>query len=509
MTLNLFPLLRRILFIYQQELYDSNKLLSFFYSKRILENPEKRQKLEWTIKTKPYYIITLGLFLLVYFSMLFQFWWQSNIILFLFKSISLYFLLLFFLPFFLITSQVVLNPLDYFLKQKRIKKAKERYLKYKENLKVIAITGSFGKTSVKELLQDILKEKYSVISTPENKNTPLGFCEFVDTISASHQILIVEMGAYMKGDIQEMCDLVKPDYGVLTGINEQHLERFGSFQNIIEAKNELSSSIPESGILWVNGENKTAKDSAPKYAKCEIEFYNTNAVEDIQYSDDGSQIVTLKQENKKKNCHSELVSESRKASIDSALEIPDQVRDDSPLEISIPSPFLADYFPVLCDLAFKVGRSFSVGEKSIVKALSQMKPAPHRLSPTYYKGTDILIIDDSYNGNSDGALAAMKTLARFHNKHRIYLTPGLVELGDKSSEVHEMLGKNLAFNCDEVWLIQTSVTDSILRGLKKSKFDESKIRIFSKDTDAHRAMRNELKSGTVLLIQNDWTDNYC
>ena len=170
MTPNLFSFLRRILFIYQQELYDSAKLLSFFYSKRILENPEKRQEIEWTIKTKPYYILTIGLFLSLYIATIIQFWWKSTLILFLFKSIILYFLLLFFLPFFLITSQVILNPLDYFLKQKRIKKAQETYLQHKEHLQVIAITGSFGKTSIKELLQNILKEKYSVISTPENKN---------------------------------------------------------------------------------------------------------------------------------------------------------------------------------------------------------------------------------------------------------------------------------------------------------------------------------------------------
>jgi UDP-N-acetylmuramoyl-tripeptide--D-alanyl-D-alanine ligase len=148
-----------------------------------------------------------------------------------------------------------------------------------------------------------------------------------------------------------------------------------------------------------------------------------------------------------------------------------------------------------------------MNELEIKRGLENLEPPEHRLSPRYFKNTDILIIDDAFNGNPDGALAAMKTLSHFQKQRRIYLTPGLVELGNKSQAIHESLGKNLAFHTDEVWLIQTSATDFIRTGLQKSHFPEERIRIFPTAVEAHTACKS-LPSGTVLLMQNDWTDNY-
>ena len=489
MTFNIFLLLRRILFIYQQEVYNSNKLLQFFYSQRVFTNPEKRQTIHWTLKTRPCYGISITLFLSLYLSLVLQFWWQNTFILFTIKSIILYFLLLFFLPFFLISANVCLFPLETHLKNKKIKKAKEQLRKHKDHLTIIAITGSFGKTSVKELLCYVLSKKYSVIATPENKNTPLGFCEFANQISLTHEFLIIEMGAYTKGDIKEMCNIIEPDFGVLTGINEQHLERFKNIENIIQTKNELTSSIPQNGIIWVNEENDLAKKSAPQYAKCSLRYYNKKNIQSVSYTPQGQKIIMQ----------------------NNVLLIGNNSKDDTKKSqklLSIQSHFLADYFPLLCDLAFQVGKHFQVPSQSIIQALESIQAPQHRLSHQYYKETDILIIDDSYNGNFDGAISAIKTLSHFKEKHTIYLTPGLVELGKESASIHEEIGKFLGKNCKEAWLIKNSTTESLIRGLKKSDFPLSSIRIFNTSTEAHQAVKTDILSGSVLLIQNDWTDNY-
>ena len=469
--LNPFSLLKKLLFIYQQEVYVTPKLLAFAYSSRVFEQAEKRQELDWTLKVKLFYFATLGLFFLTLISSALVYWWVSSVLFFLIKTALTYTVLVALLPLYLVAVNVFFIPLDIFLKQRRIARTRDLIQRHKSHMKVIGITGSYGKTSVKELLTAVLSEKYSVITTKENKNTPLGIAEMVSEISVSHQIFIVEMGAYVRGDIQELCDLVDPDYGVLTGINEQHLERQGSVENIIKTKNELSSSVPASGKLWVNGNNELSKTTPNDYAKCDVIVYDDSGIKNIEYSDLGQQKITY---------------------------------DEQVVESSI----LADYFPSLVDLAFKIGREFGLSDVQIKKALEKMQPAEHRLEPKYFKETDVLIIDDAFNGNPDGALAAMKTLKRFDSRRRIYLTPGLVELGDKTAEIHQWLGKNLAFHTDEVWLIKKSVTDDIVAGLKKSKFDESKIRIFDTDTEAHKACRTQLNAGDVLLIQNDWTDNY-
>lgn len=469
--LHIFSLLRSSLFVYQQELYDAVKLLKYFYSKRIFEVAEKRQALDFTAKVKSLYLLTVLFAGVSFVSIALQFWWYSSFILFVIQVIALYFICLGVLPFFLITSHVVLSPLDFFLKQKRIMEAKKKIEEHQSHLTVIGVTGSYGKTSVKELLKSVLSQKYSVITTEENKNTPLGIAQIVDNINITHQFFIVEMGAYYRGDIKELCEMVQPEYGVLTGINEQHLERQGSLENIIKTKNELSAFLPQNGKLWVNGNNKIARENVGKYAKCSVDFYDDANIQDIEYAHTGEQKITLQ---------SEMIIESR---------------------------VLADYFPSLVDLAFKVGKTFGLSDQEVKRGLENVVPPEHRLSPRYFKDTDILIIDDAFNGNPDGALAAMKTLSHFQKQRRIYLTPGLVELGDQSPVIHESLGKNLAFHTDEVWLIQNSVTDFIRAGLEKSHFPEERIRIFPSATEAHAACKN-LPSGTVLLMQNDWTDNY-
>jgi len=141
-------------------------------------------------------------------------------------------------------------------KKRFLEKARRKREQF-PNLLVIGITGSYGKTSVKEFLYTILSSKFNVLKTKEHKNSEVGIAQTIlNELTKEHQIFIVEMGAYNMGGIKLLCDIVKPKIGVLTGINEQHMATFGSLENIIKTKFELIESLPKDGVAFFNGKNQ-------------------------------------------------------------------------------------------------------------------------------------------------------------------------------------------------------------------------------------------------------------
>ena len=162
----------------------------------------------------------------------------------------------------IIFSSIVLafQPLVVILMNRLIAKAKKRRGVF-PNLLVVGITGSYGKTSTKEFLAAILSEKFNVLKTKEHHNSEVGISQCIlDELNKDHQIFICEMGAYNRGGIKLLCDIVKPKIGVLTGINEQHMATFGSQENIIKAKYELTDSLPQDGVAFFNGKNKYCQE---------------------------------------------------------------------------------------------------------------------------------------------------------------------------------------------------------------------------------------------------------
>ena len=150
----------------------------------------------------------------------------------------------------------VFQPLAILGKWRIIQKAKKKREKFK-NLLVIGITGSYGKTSTKEILYTILSEKFNVLKTKEHQNSEIGVSQCIlDDLRPEHQIFICEMGAYNRGGIKLLCDIVKPKIGILTGINEQHMATFGTQENIIKTKYELIESLPADGVAFFNAKNK-------------------------------------------------------------------------------------------------------------------------------------------------------------------------------------------------------------------------------------------------------------
>ena len=155
----------------------------------------------------------------------------------------------------------------------------------------------------------------------------------------------------------------------------------------------------------------------------------------------------------------------------------------------------------------QVGTYLGLNSAQIREGISQIKPVPHRLQPISAAG-DVLVIDDSYNGNPAGVREAISVLNKFTNRRKVFITPGLVEMSEKTQQIHEEVGRLLGQAADLVILIRNSVTPYIAEGLKSTNFSERNLRWFETAQEAHASMVDIIRPGDVVLFQNDWPDNY-
>ncbi|TSC87699.1 MAG: UDP-N-acetylmuramoyl-tripeptide--D-alanyl-D-alanine ligase [Microgenomates group bacterium Gr01-1014_16] len=199
------------LHILQLEGYQPVRFLRWWVKNPLKFRLENKKKLEWTAKAKFIYVVSGGFWPLMFVGLL------------------------------------ALKPIEEIYKWRTKEKTREKIERLKRGkLKVIGIAGSYGKTSTKEFLYQILKSKYRVLRTPESYNTPMGIAKVVEMeLDESYDFFICEMGEHARGDIKELCETVLPDYGVITGINEQHLERFASREEIKKTIYELKDWVGE------------------------------------------------------------------------------------------------------------------------------------------------------------------------------------------------------------------------------------------------------------------------
>lgn len=355
-------------------------------------------------------------------------------------------------------------------------------LKNMPNLKIVGITGSYGKTSSKNILSDILNIKYNALPTPRNLNTYNGLIMTINNhMDKFCDIFIAEMGAYVKGEIKGLCNLVNPKYGILTRIGTAHLESFGSEQNIIDGKFELIESLPLDGVGVLNGDDPK-QVSYKLRNKCKIIWIGINnedvdiKASNIKCSNLGTTFdVTFKGKDKKYKFQTKLLGDHSVYNILAALA-------------------LGDYFGVdISDL------------QAAVKSVS---PVEHRLE--LKKLGDFYMIDDAYNSNPIGAKNAVTVLGMMPGV-KIVVTPGMIELGDKEDELNEAFGEQIAEVADYVVLIGKEKTRPIQNGLKSKNYNFENVVIYNDVREAYTFI-NGIKQTTdeevYALFENDLPDTY-
>jgi UDP-N-acetylmuramoyl-tripeptide--D-alanyl-D-alanine ligase len=457
------------LLLLQLEEYDLKRYLKAVANTRGL--PPKspiRKPLVWTAKIKSVYALSLLLFLATLFVV------NSSGINPLVRLAILVLMAVvhFFFHFIFITAAaVLLSPFDYMIKELTIYRAKMKIRELKK-LKIIGVAGSYGKTGMKEFISSVLEQKYNVVKTGGSVNTPYAIAELIlKKLTNDTEIFVLEMGEYYRGDIENICKIARPDISVVTGINEAHLERLKTIDNTVSTIFEIVENMNPKGLVVLNAKDKTVKSNYKRFVK--------------------NQEVYLYQ-NRNRGDFDE--------------KIPGYVINISKNRVFF--PLLGSYNLDKIDGAVFIGKKLGLNDNELVNGIKNIRPVPHRLQPIVNPQSKTLIIDDSYNGNPDGVEEAIKTLKLFGKRTKIYVTPGLVEMGEKSPEIHYNIGRSLADTADLVVLIKNSVTPDIERGLLDNKFNPKQIVWFESADEAYRNIKNLAKPSSVVLLQNDWPDNY-
>jgi UDP-N-acetylmuramoyl-tripeptide--D-alanyl-D-alanine ligase len=400
---------------------------------------------------------------------------------------------------------------------------------------------------MKEVLKAVLGFRFQVFATPESVNTPVGIARWVlknfnapNPSSAPQapsplkgegniEIAIIEMGEHYKGDIKAICSLVKPDMAVVTGINEAHLERMGSIKAVTQTIFEIVQYAKPDALCFLNGDDKNVVENyqnyiLPKQKNIKYQISNIkHAKFDAVRLGWELEIPPLAPPNiggEEARGNTNIGEEGERGNFNSGGE-GERGNSNSRGEgegVKIFVKLLGEYALGDVDCAISIARELGMSNEAIKQGIEKIQPVKHRLEPILRPG-NILVIDDAYNGNSVGVKEAIKTLARFPNRRKIYITPGLVETGSEVKTVHLEIGKQLAKVADVVILIRNSVTGYIELGIKNYELSKREnlqlttynlpiIMWFNSAGEAHAELKHLLQPNDVILFQNDWGDQY-
>ncbi len=378
-----------------------------------------------------------------------------------------------------ILADIILIPVERLIRNRYINDAR-RILRSMPDLKIIGITGSYGKTSTKHYLSRILAEKYDVLMTPGSFNTPMGVVRTIrEYMKPYNEVFICEMGAKQIGDIKEICDIVNPSAGLVTAVGPMHLESFKTIENVCKTKFELIDSLPADGLAVINNdfemcanrpvENVTALRYGVTNTK-DCDYYAT----DVKYTSEGTTFVVNGPDQFTLPLSTKLLGECNVSDLLGAVVI-----------------------------ALKMG----VEPAKIAYAVSTIAQVEHRLSIRRTPG-QVTIIDDAFNSNPAGSKMAVDVLAHFTGGKRIIITPGMIELGERQEELNEALGKYIGESLDIAIVVGAYNRDSIVKGIKSANFNEDNLYIVDSFNEAQKVLATFIAPGDTVLYENDLPDTF-
>lgn len=451
-----------------------NILLAVKWRKDLL-NDQNKKKLVVTARIKRL-IVTILLLFAIPVVVLFMNVNYSKMVWNLFLVLSLMTYLNTFVVF---IAKIINTPIEkcVYLHFKTMAQSKLRSM---SNLKIIGITGSYGKTSSKRILADILNIKYNALPTPRNLNTYNGLIMTVNNhMDKFTEIFIAEMGAYVKGEIAGLCRLVKPKYGILTTIGTAHMESFGSQENIQKGKFELIESLPSDGFGVLNGDDSL-----------QVSYKLKNNV----------RIIWVGIENKDVDVHASNIKCSNKGT---SFDV--EFKGDKK-KYHFQTKLLGNHNVYNILEAIACGKEFGIDIDDLIKAVEGVRPVEHRLE--LKKLGDFYMIDDAYNSNPVGAKRAVEVLNMMPGL-KVVVTPGMIELGEKEDEYNKTFGEQISEVADYVVLIGEKKTKPIKEGLLEKGFDKDKIIVFNDVRDAYPFIGDLARKDEVYaLFENDLPDTY-
>jgi len=399
-----------------------------------------------------------------------------------------------FIPFSILLVNFVLQPIEDIIQQVYWNEAHEKLQRLKPT--VIAITGSYGKTSVKHILGHILKTQGNTLITPGSVNTAMGISRIVrEQLDESHKYFVVEMGAYGKGSIERLCQLAPPDYGIITAIGHAHFERFKSLETVALTKFELAESVlKKQGDGKVVIHERTLRFPHPRNVRSE---HNKRMV------------ICGDAPNVTGNVREVSYMQPDDLHIQKVIQMPEG------LEIRltwkgtthiISAPLYGTHHGHNIALAFATALSMGIDAADVVTALGTLPQIEHRLEVR--KNGDVTIIDDAYNSNPLGFRSALDLMAILSQTGRkILITPGIVELGIAHDEVHSKLGQYAGEVCDVAVIVNPNRIKSFVTGFKATGSAKTLVEVSTFD-EANEWINKNKQANDVVLIENDLPDMY-
>jgi UDP-N-acetylmuramoyl-tripeptide--D-alanyl-D-alanine ligase len=383
-------------------------------------------------------------------------------------------------PWTLLAANLVLRPVQSAINRRYVQRAR-RSLRDWAPL-VVGITGSYGKTTTKFCVGAVLAVDRPTLVTPESYNSFLGVIRTINEhLRRHHRAFVVEMGMFRRGDITELCELVHPTVGVITAIGPMHLERLGSIEQIAAAKGELLDAVPPEGHFVTNADDPRCLELAAR-ATVPVTLFGIHGPGQVLARDirlaDGRTTFQLH------------------------LDGP-----DSP-SITVSAGLLGHHNVSNLLAAAAVGRVLDIDPARIAEGLAQVQAPAHRLQPIHNRRAGIVVIDDAYNSNPDGAACALEVLREHPATRRLLVTPGMVELGELEAELNRRFGEHAGSVCDLVILVGPARTTPIRDGLAAAGMDPASVHVVQDIVEATVLLGRLTRAGDVVLFENDLPDTY-
>lgn len=423
-------------------------------------------------------------------------------------SITLFLVVVFnYIIFFL--SYCIMFPIEYLIGQYYISKAKNKLRENKRIIK-IGITGSFGKTSTKEILATILSEEYNVLATPKSFNTPFGVSKTINNdLRTTHEIFICEMGAKKKNEIKYLCDFIDVDYGVVTAVGRQHTSTFRSIDNIYNTKKELPDYVSDKVCVF-NLMNFYTKRMYDCFVGKKIGVFLIK----------NSKVVcpkVLKRKHIFKQCYNNIIYFSKLLCFNKSNNVyAKNIQIDEfgmKFDICYNGEFVCKAQSILLGLhnvinillAVGMSKALNVSNHNIEVGIKKIKPIKARLEKFVTKNGAI-VLNNGYNSNIDAVKYSLETLKLFNRANKVVITPGLIESED-DYEYNKMLGEKISYYCTSVIIVKKTNKLALLHGLSSSGFDMRNVICVKSFTDARKIFENAGRD-YVYLIENDLPDNF-